>query len=498
MPNNNQYQDLIISEFDSKTTFNIISSSSSVNVSDYYYKDEDKRFLADNSTPTKTTTSKDSMRRMKLKYIRTVFIVAVIFILVSLFYFNTDVILPQRLKNLVYTVVIDAGSTGSRIHVFKLIHEDFDNNPETLDVKLINEELVHKIKPGLSSYAHDPDKAAESLKPLLDNAMRVIPEEHISNSRIVLKATAGLRLISNEIANKILYKVKNLLKIYPFKLKENDVDIMDGKYEGVYSWLTLNYALDNFVQSKEYHTCSLDLGGGSTQINFIPTDKETLKRVNLTDMVKFTLDEVKYQIYAKSYLGFGLMSARKSIFELDSDQTNTAATTGGKKLRSVCLNSPPSGLKWVHQNIEYSIDQPPTTTSNSSSIFDQCYSKVRQTLGNKFLQLPELNSKDVYAFSYFYDRLNSAKLLKDDYEIKIKDIYNKAQSVCNDPISNENKEINTSDKEYPFLCMDLTFIYSILADGYGLPQEKEIFVRSEVNKMEISWALGAAFHLIHT
>lgn len=126
------------------------------------------------------------------------------------------------------------------------------------------------------------------------------------------------------------------------------------------------------------------------------------------------------------------MSARKSIFELDSDQTSikirhllnpniitsklnitkdTAATTGGKKLRSVCLNSPPSGLKWVHQNIEYSIDQPPTTTANSS-IFDQCYSKVRQTLGNKFLQLPELNSKDVYAFSYFYDRLNSAKLLK--------------------------------------------------------------------------------------
>lgn len=38
-----------------------------------------------------------------------------------------------------------------------------DNNPETLDVKLINEELVHKIKPGLSSYAHDPDKVFKRL-----------------------------------------------------------------------------------------------------------------------------------------------------------------------------------------------------------------------------------------------------------------------------------------------------------------------------------------------
>ena len=34
-----------------------------------------------------------------------------------------------------------------------------------------------------------------------------------------------------------------MLKIYPFKHTEKDVDIMDGKYEGVYSWLTLNYAL---------------------------------------------------------------------------------------------------------------------------------------------------------------------------------------------------------------------------------------------------------------
>ncbi len=50
-------------------------------------------------------------------------------------------------------------------------------------------------------------------------------------------------------------KVKGLLKIYPFKHKEADIDILDGKYEGVYSWLTLNYALGDLL----VYQCNLTL-----------------------------------------------------------------------------------------------------------------------------------------------------------------------------------------------------------------------------------------------
>ena len=42
---------------------------------------------------------------------------------------------------------------------------------------LLNQELFHAIKPGLSSYADRPDDAAKSLKPLLDMALAKIPVE---------------------------------------------------------------------------------------------------------------------------------------------------------------------------------------------------------------------------------------------------------------------------------------------------------------------------------
>ena len=65
-------------------------------------------------------------------------------------------------------------------------------------------------------------------------------------------------------------------------------------------------------------------------------------------------------------------------------------------------------------------------------------------------------------------------------------------SVCNSsPVFDE------SDKENSFMCMDLAYIYSLLKDGYGLPNDKEINVYRELGNMEISWALGAAFHMIN-
>ena len=92
------------------------------------------------------------------------------------------------------------------------------------DIELVNEELLLKIEPGLSSYSSNPEKvilnyksyslnanfkikAVDSIEPLLKRALEIIPSTYHSITRISLKATAGLRLISDEIANKILNNV---------------------------------------------------------------------------------------------------------------------------------------------------------------------------------------------------------------------------------------------------------------------------------------------------
>jgi hypothetical protein len=74
-----------------------------------------------------------------------------------------------------YNIVLDAGSTGSRIHIFKFKQEDISLN-------LISDGF-HQLKPGLSAFPDEPQKAAESLKPLLEEAMKAVPATQQVRSR---------------------------------------------------------------------------------------------------------------------------------------------------------------------------------------------------------------------------------------------------------------------------------------------------------------------------
>lgn len=73
-------------------------------------------------------------------------------------------------------------------------------------VKLDSEYYSH-VKPGLSAFADDPKKGAETIKGLLNKAKQVVPAAHWHQTPLVLKATAGLRLLPAEKADLILDEV---------------------------------------------------------------------------------------------------------------------------------------------------------------------------------------------------------------------------------------------------------------------------------------------------
>jgi len=234
-----------------------------------------------------------------------------------------------------WALMIDAGSTGSRIHAYK-----FNNCGPS---PVYEYEVFKMTRPGLSSFAGKPRDAAQSLDELFDEAMRVIPESLRRCTPVAVKATAGLRLLGHEQSEDILEAVKErIIEKYPFKLVDKDgVVIMDGRDEGIYAWITANYLLDTIRASSKNHPYAvLDLGGASTQIVFEPIfeDEETKLEdgEHKYDLRFASKDHVLYQ---HSYLGYGLMRARASIHRLVEFMASYGQDMAeGKEIANPCLS----------------------------------------------------------------------------------------------------------------------------------------------------------------
>lgn len=74
-------------------------------------------------------------------------------------------------------------------------------------------------------------------------AKEFVPEELWSSTPLVLKATAGLRLLLPEEAENLLNAVRDVFLHSGFLVKDDAVEIMDGIDEGIYSWFTINFLL---------------------------------------------------------------------------------------------------------------------------------------------------------------------------------------------------------------------------------------------------------------
>lgn len=428
--------------------------------------------------------------------------------------------------------MIDAGSTGSRIHVYR-----FNNcgpTPE-LENEVFEQTKKKEGGSGLSSFREDAEGAALSLDPLMDVAVKSVPEEYRSCSPVAVKATAGLRLLGPEMSDKILEAVRHRLETaYPFPVvskEKGGVQIMDGSDEGVYAWITTNYLLGKIGGPDETPTAAVfDLGGGSTQIVFQPTFEQS-KAGGMPEHLaagdhKYDLKfgGRQFELYQHSHLGYGLMSAREAM--------NTVVV-------EAMLAQSPKDLSWVEQPIvnpcigpgmkkdvklkfpaEHPLGPEVQVTMvgpKDKSMAPQCRAiaeKILKKNGDCKLAPCSFNGvhqpslaktfarEDVYIFSYFFDRTAPLGMPE---SFTLDELNQLTSTVCAGESEWKGFESVTFENEgnalaqlrgRPDWCMDLSFMMGLLHTGYEMPLSREVKIAKKIKNNELGWCLGA--RLVHS
>ncbi|KKK22094.1 guanosine-diphosphatase [Aspergillus rambellii] len=428
-----------------------------------------------------------------------------------------------------YALMIDAGSQGSRIHVYR-----FNNCGPTPELEHEEFEQTEK-RPGgsgLSSYKEDAEGAAKSLDPLMAVAMRTVPDEYKSCSPVAVKATAGLRMLGAEMSQKILEAVRTRLEtVYPFPVvsrEKNGVEIMNGSDEGVYAWITTNYLLGKIGGPDETPTAAVfDLGGGSTQIVFQPTFEKSPsggmpERLAEGDH-KYDLQfgGRHFELYQHSHLGYGLMAARTAVHKAIVDA-------------KLAMN--PKDLAWVKMPISnpcigpgmerevkltYPAEHPlgpevvvkmvgPHEGAVSAAV--QCRGLTEKILNKgaecalapcsfNGVHQPSLEKtfarEDVYIFSYFFDR---TKPLGMPDSFTLNELHDLTATVCGgEPewtIFEGVEDALPQLRDRPEWCLDLNFMLGLLHTGYEMPLSREVKIAKKIKNNELGWCLGASLPLL--
>eukprot|EP00898_Chlorokybus_atmophyticus_P007057 jgi/Chlat1/7352/Chrsp59S06958 len=388
-----------------------------------------------------------------------------------------------------YGVIFDAGSTGSRVHVFR-----FDSS---MSLKEIGGalELFEQVKPGLSSF--EPKEAADSLRPLLDKAVEAVPEDQRAATKIALRATAGLRLLPGDKAEDILKEVRNLFKEYPFDFSDDSVSILDGADEGAFAWVTVNFLLGRLGGSFENTVGVVDLGGGSVQITHAVSDEAAAAAPD-GYIRKLSGNGKQYNVYVHSYLGYGLMAARAAVL------AEHAETDG-----HACL---PKGFQG---NYTYANKLYKAISRSVGSTFKDCTSialaalhvekacEVKEACMFNGVWGPKVTpTAQFYLASYFSDRATVVGIKDADdptSSAAVADFVQAAEKACLLGLEDVIKEYPTLDSaDVPFLCLDLAYIHALITKGFKLNAEAPFTLVKRIiyheKEVEAAWPLGAVIN----
>ncbi|XP_061770860.1 ectonucleoside triphosphate diphosphohydrolase 7-like [Nerophis ophidion] len=436
-----------------------------------------------------------------------------------------------------YGVVVDCGSSGSRVFVY--YWPPHNGNAHTLlDIRqmrdLDRKPVVKKIKPGISTLAPAPTQASDYLHPLLSFAAAHVPRSKHKETPLYILCTAGMRLLPDSRQAAILEDLVTDVPLdFDFLFSRSHAEVISGKQEGVYAWIGINFVLGRFDHAEEGEDATvevttgsqhqrpisrrrtvgiMDMGGASLQIAYeVPSalsfnspqeeeaGKSVLAEFNLGCDVEHT--QHVYRVYVTTFLGFGGNMARQRyedhLINTRFLSTQTGATEDAPYL-DPCL---PSALS------ERVVRDNRTLHLRGQGDWARCLGAVRPFLGlhnatmsaaGGVYQAPiNFSNSEFYGFSEFYYCMEDVLRMGGHYDSAR---YSRAATdFCatkwstlkrrlDDKLFSQQADINRLKSQ----CFKSAWMYQVLHAGFRFPADyRSLRTAQLVYDKEVQWTLGA-------
>ncbi|CAL1527535.1 unnamed protein product [Lymnaea stagnalis] len=382
-----------------------------------------------------------------------------------------------------YGILVDAGSSSSKLNIYRW-------DPPTPHKHVPNITLLssERIKPGLDHFVNDQRNRSAYLEGILARAKKRIPQADHAKTPIFLMATAGVRKLTASDATRLLDGVRSVLAnttASPFLYSPSRVNVLSGEEEGVYSWIAANYLLGFFDKENPINksTGVLEMGGGSTQITFIPTEPLYAGEFQVT------VAGIQYQLYVQSYLQYGaneiklkvaqqLLNRKPGVKEVDNPCVLTGDKDKVKLEDGITYSMKGTGSPSECQEILKTILKPWTGMD--------CQPKPC-AIGPVYQ--PSVSGKKFFATqAYTYAPKNLQALPKDGV-LNIDRLEQAAFKHCNKSMN----EIASNKTEYASDdCLMALYIPTLLTLSYGFSRNtSSIKMTSSIANQSIDWTLGA-------
>ncbi|KTD02121.1 ectonucleoside triphosphate diphosphohydrolase [Legionella geestiana] len=345
--------------------------------------------------------------------------------------------------------VVDAGSTGSRLHVYA--YTDAQKGPIN-----IHEVYSKKVTPGFATLSPD----ADAINAYLDNLM---PQGSNMALPLYFYATGGMRLLPPNQQDARYAQLRQWFgRQSDWSLKA--ARTVPGKDEAVWGWLAVNYQLGRLQTSQIAPAGVLDMGGASVQITF-PIDA---KRTDAEqDIETITVYGQRITLFARTFLGLGQTDMSHQFLDA-----------------AACF---PKGY-------------PLPDGGRGEGDARQCRDEVARLVNdvqrvNVFVE-PSISKAmvtDWYTLSGLASLVqNPPYAIKDATAFTMDDLLQEADNrACQRTWKALNEDY--ADNGYLFgSCLFPAYYYALVMDGYGLPAGTPI--NTLASSLSGDWTLGVVLH----